>query len=424
MNKFESVRIGDIGDVVTGKTPETNDRENYANDYMFIGPADLHKHFFIKSSEKMISEKGLKSIKGSILQGTSVLVGCIGWDMGNVGIVEATCATNQQINTVTNIKKQYNPLYIYYWLKNKKEFLRQQASVTRTPILNKSSFSDIKINIPNDKTDQDKVADLLRLIDNKIDINMRINSEFEEMARTLYDYWFVQFDFPDENGKPYKSSGGAMQYSSSLKRDIPAGWHVVTLADLLKKNTEKYRFDNQVDFALDLSVMPSGTMCLNERSYSSKFGTNLFYMKKYDLLFGSIRPYLRKSGFAPFEGVVTGTVHSYRPKKDSDYNFTCLTLTSPSLFTHAIANCKGTKMPVIGSDELLSYKVAYDESVATKFNLLFSFREVISANISENYILAELRDWLLPMLMNGQVKVEDRRNTNAGDADKKINLAG
>ncbi len=84
MISYSSVKIGDIGKVVTGKTPKTSMPEYYADDYMFIGPTDLHKHFVVNGSEKMISVKGLQSIKSSRLQGTSILVGCIGWDMGNV----------------------------------------------------------------------------------------------------------------------------------------------------------------------------------------------------------------------------------------------------------------------------------------------------------------------------------------------------
>ena len=103
MINYESVRIGDLGKVVTGKTPKTDNPENFGSDHMFIGPTDLHKHFFISSSERMVSTKGLESIKGSVLNGVSVLVGCIGWDMGNVAIVEGKCVTNQQINSITNI---------------------------------------------------------------------------------------------------------------------------------------------------------------------------------------------------------------------------------------------------------------------------------------------------------------------------------
>ena len=112
MNNFSYVKISDIGTVTTGRTPKTSNANNYGNDYMFIGPTDLHKHFFITESERMVTQQGFDSIKSSTLNGTSVLVGCIGWDMGNVGIVDAACVTNQQINSITNIKDSYNPYYI------------------------------------------------------------------------------------------------------------------------------------------------------------------------------------------------------------------------------------------------------------------------------------------------------------------------
>ncbi|MFP3701329.1 restriction endonuclease subunit S, partial [Burkholderia sp. SIMBA_013] len=82
------VQIGKIGKIVTGKTPKTDKIEYYGDDFMFIGPTDLHNHFIIRKSQKMITESGLLSIKGSRLKGTSILVGCIGWDMGNVAITE------------------------------------------------------------------------------------------------------------------------------------------------------------------------------------------------------------------------------------------------------------------------------------------------------------------------------------------------
>ena len=98
MSNWKITKLYDIGKIVTGKTPETIDATNYGSDYMFLGPTDLHKHFIISKSEKMISTKGLLSIKGSVIDGLIILVGCIGWDMGNVALVKGKCATNQQIN--------------------------------------------------------------------------------------------------------------------------------------------------------------------------------------------------------------------------------------------------------------------------------------------------------------------------------------
>mgnify|MGYP001834718525 CR=1 FL=1 len=101
-----------------------------------------------------------------------------------------------------------------------------------------TTFDDIKIELPS-IADQRKISNLLTLLDDKIEINNQINQELEAMAKTLYDYWFVQFDFPDQNGKPYKSSGGKMVYNPELKREIPEGWGVTTFSSWISDNKRR-----------------------------------------------------------------------------------------------------------------------------------------------------------------------------------------
>lgn len=182
---YEYVPIEKIGRVITGKTPSTSNKEYYGGAYMFISPTELHGEYLITKSEKTITEKGMNSIKSNLIQGVSVLVGCIGWDMGNVAMCFEKCATNQQINSITDIKSKYNPYYIYYWLKGKKDYLFSIASVTRTPILSKSVFEEVVIPFPK-KDKQDSIAKTLLKIDEKILLNNRINdnlsSQFSMVA--------------------------------------------------------------------------------------------------------------------------------------------------------------------------------------------------------------------------------------------------
>jgi type I restriction enzyme S subunit len=173
-SNYEYVPIGKVGKVITGKTPVTSNREYYGGSYMFISPTELHGNYVITKSEKTITEDGMNSIKSNTIQGTSILVGCIGWDMGNVAMCFEKCATNQQINSITNIKSKYNPYYIYYWLKGKKDYLFSIASVTRTPILSKSVFEEVVIPFP-ERDIQDNIANTLLKIDEKILINNKIN---------------------------------------------------------------------------------------------------------------------------------------------------------------------------------------------------------------------------------------------------------
>ena len=195
-----------------------------------------------------------------------------------------------------------------------------------------------------------------------------------------------------------------MIYNDILKREIPLGWEVVKLKDLVNINKIKSEPCSNKKL-IDLSVMPSKTMCINGFSNGDTFETNMFTMEKYDILFGSIRPYLLKAGFAPFDGLVSGTIHSVSPKNVNNTNYLIMTMTSEGLFNYAIKCSKGTKMPVIGIDDLLDYKVPYSEAIVNKFEQIYSFKEKIAQNIIENIELSSLRDFLLPLLMNGQVSV-------------------
>lgn len=120
-------------------------------------------------------------------------------------------------------KKNFDLNYVYYSLKLELKRLREKSQGSQTKFLTMPILKDIQLrNI--EYQEQLNISSILLSIDKKIELNNQINSELESMAKTLYDYWFVQFDFPDENGKPYKSSGGKMVYNSVLKREIPEGW--------------------------------------------------------------------------------------------------------------------------------------------------------------------------------------------------------
>ncbi len=151
--------------------------------------------------------------------------------VGAIAQLTKPMAFNQSCFGLRGKKDKLDTDYLYYWLKNYVDVLlnKSQGSVFNT--INLSTFDDIKIELPS-IADQRKISNLLTLLDDKIEINNQINQELETMAKTLYDYWFVQFDFPDKNGKPYKSSGGKMVYHPELKREIPEGWGVEKLGDI------------------------------------------------------------------------------------------------------------------------------------------------------------------------------------------------
>ncbi len=412
MNNLDKVKIGDLGEVITGRTPKTSDPENYGNDYMFVGPSDLHKHFVISYSDKMITKKGLEAVQSANIDGLSVCVGCIGWDMGNVALVDRKCATNQQINSITKFKSDYDPYYVYYWLKGKKDYLFQQASVTRTPILNKTDFSNIEIGMPR-KGYQGKVVNILKTIDRKIELNNKINVELEAMANLIYDYWFVQFDFPDASGKPYKSSGGKMVYNEVLKREIPEGWGSCDLEDLegniitgKTPSTENPEyFDGEIPFICIGDVR--GNMHITKTELTlSKAGADS-QDKKY-IPKGSICVTCIASpglvGFATEDSQTNQQLNSVVCEKEE--NRYCLYFFLKDYFRFAKVK-SGNTFANMNKGDFSSIKVVRPENEELKkfSKILEPLIDKVLLNSKENDRLSDFRDWLLPMLMNGQVTV-------------------
>lgn len=406
MSRYTATPIREIGTVVTGKTPSTSEKHYYNGEYMFITPVELHDGYNIACSEKTLTEAGLKSISSNSICGTSVLVGCIGWDMGNVAMCHKKCATNQQINAITKFKPQYNPYYVYYWLSQKKEYLFSIASVTRTPILSKGTFEEVIIPIPS-KDIQDSVVDVLKPFDERIAINKRICAELESMAKTLYDYWFTQFDFPDENGKPYRSSGGDMVWNEQLKREIPKGWNVGQLSDIANiamgqsPAGETYN-ENGNGMIFYQGCTDFGTRFPVPRVYTT---APTRFAKSGDILM-SVRAPVGTLNVAIEDCSIGRGLAALNSKIGSQLYLWYTLAGFKQLFN--VLDGNGTTFGSITKDTLYETKVVIPNPVLVK-----SFEEIVQPIEQkiriieeENRELTKLRDWLLPMLMNGQAIVE------------------
>lgn len=313
---------------------------------------------------------------------------------------------NQRVGKVVPKDGKADKRYLHYLLSTEavKKQLEYRASGTKQRNISPDDVYDVTVCVP-DIPEQRRIGNMLYSLERKVNLNKAINDNLQQQLKLMYDYWFTQFDFPDEDGRPYRSSGGKMVWNEDLQREIPLEWSCVTLGDLLQKNSKAFDYGT-VEPTIDLSVMPSATIALDKMNSSDMFSTNLFKMSEGDILFGSIRPYLKKAGIAPCNGVVAGTVHSYQVKKDSDYNFALFTLCRDAFFSYAVTVSTGTKMPVVSSDSILSYKVPYSQDVAALFNNI-DVRRTICSNVQETQRLITLRDWLLPMLMNGQATIAD-----------------
>lgn len=409
-------KISEIGSVVTGKTPPTGNEEYYDGEYMFITPNELHGDYIVTRSEKTITEKGMNSISSNTIHGISIMVGCIGWDMGNVAICKEKCATNQQINSIIDIKEEYNPYYIYYWLKLHKDYLFSIASVTRTPILSKSDFQDIEIPIP-DKFVQNKAVKMLKTIDDKIMLNNEVNRNLQRLINTIYEYWFIQFDFPNNNGSPYKSSGGMLVYNNILKREIPISWSVAplnnnSLVKIINPGIEKFSGVKKYLATADVNGIDirNGTYVdyeTRESRANMQPTVNSVWFAK---MKNSVKHLFFDNQMNEFiNNSIISTGFCGLQCNDNSFQYISSFISNPYFETVKNVRSHGATQKAVNDDDLSGIKLLIPDKITLdKFQKVTEvFYAEICKNICENMKLTSIRDWLLPMLMNGQIEIEE-----------------
>lgn len=334
--------------------------------------------------------------------GPGVIVGRSGSSYGQVYLSEGDFWPHNTSMFVTDFKGN-DEYFTYYLLKNL-DFDRLNSGSAQ-PSLNRNFIYPVKVRVPK-PNEQTKISAVLRAIDQKIELNNRINAELEAMAKTLYDYWFVQFDFPDANGKPYKASGGKMVYNDTLKREIPEGWSDKTLSQIAN---------------ITMGQSPAGS------SYNEEGTGTVFYQGSTD--FGWLFPTTRQYTTAPSRMAKKGDILLSVRAPVGDMNIAntdcCIgrglaalnSKTGSDGFLFYVMkyfkqifdrrNSEGTTFGSITKNDLHSLTLAYPTAdLLEKYDeVVTNYNKMIFERSLENRELVNLRDWLLPMLMNGQVTV-------------------
>jgi type I restriction enzyme S subunit len=346
--------------------------------------------------------------------GACVIVGRVGAYCGSIHLERTRCWVSD--NALAGVPKgdscnEYN----YYLLKALKLNERQIGS--SQPLLTQGILNLVQANIEFDTQKQQRISAVLSALDAKIDLNHRINAELEALAKTIYDYWFVQFDFPDAHGRPYKTSGGAMVWNDTLKREIPAGWEAgslddlgqivggstpstanpehfgkdmipwITPKDLSNNKGNKFIARGETDVSeagkrsASLTLYPAGTVLMSSRAPVGYLAI-------------AINPVTTNQGFksfVPTKGYGTSFVY-YAVERSL-----------PTIIQYA----SGSTFVEISGGVLKSvHAVLPDKSVTSNFcNQIDCIVKRQQQAEVENIELTQLRDWLLPLLMNGQVRV-------------------
>ncbi|MBX2975813.1 MAG: restriction endonuclease subunit S [Ignavibacteriaceae bacterium] len=302
------------------------------------------------------------------------------------------------LSLITPNKNKLDGKFLYYYLNTKQSklyFTNNAGGSGQRCSLSLVCIKSTPVNIPDLDT-QKTISKFLFDLDAKIELNNRINAELEAMAKTIYDYWFVQFDFPNEKGEPYKSSGGKMVYNNQLKSEIPEGWEVEQISKILRseKNTTKILASNILDSGL-LPVIDQSTefICGFTDDISARIQSDIPR-----IVFGDHTRILKLINFDFARGADGTQILLSNNSRLSQL-----------LFYHQLLDIDLSNYGYARHFKFLKehYVLLPIESISLMYESLSKpMYDMIKQNIFENMKLTQLRDWLLPMLMNGQVKVK------------------
>lgn len=383
MSEWQDVKLGSTGKVVTGKTPSKNNPEDWGEDVLFITPSD-YKNYGKKafSSIRMLSQIGAERQKNKVLPSKSILVTCIGSDMGKTVINALPCVSNQQINAIIPNELISDGDYLYYVTKELYETLRSLGSDgTAVPILNKSDFENIDISLPS-LPEQKAIAAVLSSLDDKIDLLHRQNKTLEAMAETLFRQWFIKESQEDwEEGK----LGDEFDFTMGQS---PAG------SSFNENKIGIPMFQGNADFGFRFPA---------DRIYTTEPKR---FAEKFDTLI-SVRAPVGAQNMALERCCIGRGVAAFRYKADKNfYTYTYFKLRSIMEDIKQF-NDEGTVFGSISKSDFESLAITIpNPKLVTKFETEAKpINDKVIKNCAQIRTLKKFRDTLLPKLISGEVRV-------------------
>lgn len=392
--------LDDYGDGIHG-TPVYSD----TGEYYFINGNNLNDgRIYITDDTLKIDVSEYLRIKRPLNENTLLM--SINGTLGKIALFRGEKIALGKSACFLNATSTINRDFIR-WVLSTTAFRQYMMQVAHGSTIKNLAPSQIAEYEFQDVQDKEHVVHLLNSLDNKIELNNRISAELEAMAKTLYDYWFVQFDFPDENGKPYRTSGGAMEWCQELGREVPKGWKVGNLYDIADyinglacQNFRPAEGEESLP-VIKIKEMHDGITLDTERVSARIPEKNI--INDGDILF-SWSATLEAMYWTGGKGGLNQHIFKVVPKVPYQKEFVYNQLSSYIINFVKMAEARKTTMGHITSDHLQQSRI-----VLPPVPVLRQFHDEVSAQHQmiikcrkENRELEKLRDWLLPMLMNGQ----------------------
>lgn len=425
---MKKYKLGEIATIQTGPFGSQLHNEDYVLEGTPIVTVEhLGNKYFTTQNLPLVSTEDKERLKKYLLKENDIV-------FSRVGSVDRCSFVSEKENgwlfsgrclRVRPNKEFVNPQWLYYFFTQQyfKDYVRSKAVGCTMPSLNTELLSDLVITT-RPLESQQKIAAVLSALDDKIALNRRMNAKLEQMAKRLYDHWFVQFDFPNADGKPYKSSGGKMEYNEVLKREIPDGWEVGKVSELLKcdipgdwgeeeiKGNHKYKVNciRGCDM-IDMTDLP--VRYILESNYKKLLQKDDFVI---EISGGSPTQstgrivQITDEIIKRFNGkiICSNFCHGIR-LNDKDYASYFFQMWNMFYLNNIFFNYEGktSGLKNFQFDTFVSetWYIPPKELVRKYHEVVSKFRKQIDKNESETQKLTALRDRLLPLLMNGQVEV-------------------
>jgi len=417
--KMNKLKLSSIIDIISGGTPKTDINEYWEDGQIgWLSVTDFNNDLrYVYSTEKKITELGLKNSNTKLLDKGDIIISARG-TVGALAQIGTPMCFNQSCFGLRGKNGIVDTDFLYYCLRNYVHHIKKRSQGSVFDTINLNSFELMEIEIPQKISTQQQIASVLSSLDSKIALNNRINAELEAMAKTLYDYWFVQFDFPvsaaiegatqsrtlNNHTLGYKSSGGKMVWNEELKREVPEGWKVCKIGNVA---TVKAGGDKPENYSTEKTEINNIPIYSNGITNDGLYGfTNKSIINNQSVTISARGTIgfcvLRNKPFVPIIRLISLTPNF---KGSAKYFY-------EALKNFAFEN-SGSVQQQLTVPQVMSIKILYPN-----VDVLKSYDSITSPMIDrielineENIQLSSLRDWLLPMLMNGQVKVGDAQTT-------------
>ena len=412
MIEMKKYKIKDFAKTCSGGTPTSSRREFYEGGTIpWINSGELSQSF-ITNTSNYITELGYNSSSAKMFpKDDTVLLAMYGATAGKASLLQINACTNQAICAIILDKSVADPLYLKYKLDTMYDYLVRLSSGSARDNLSQAGIANLEVDLPPLSVQQ-KVASVLSSLDKKIALNKQINQNLEALARQLYDYWFVQFDFPNEEGKPYKSSGGKMVYNPILKREIPDGWHCGNLYEIAKFTNglacQKYRPESNEESLRVIKIREMHEGFSKDTEFVTSNIPETVKVYNGDVLF-SWSASLEVMLWAKGAGGLNQHIFKVTSANDFPKSFYYYQLLNYVSLFKQMAEARKTTMGHITQDHLEQSRLAIPDSKEITYQLegnLAPIFEAIINNESEISSLTKQRDELLPLLINGQVNFD------------------